>query len=125
MEKFVLIVDDSRLARRNAVTVLKRLRPDWVCAEASNADEAMAVARAQPVSVALIDYNMPGQDGISLAAAIRALHPPARIAIVSANIQDGVIARAHALDLAFVPKPLTDEAINPFLKGAALSIGLT
>ncbi len=123
MEHLVLIVDDSRLARRNAVNILGRLRPDWPCAEAANAEEAMARAREQPVAVSLIDYNMPGQDGISLAEAIRTLHPKVRIAIVSANIQDSLIARAQALDLAFVPKPLTDAAIDPFLQGAALQIG--
>jgi CheY-like chemotaxis protein len=116
-------VDDSRLARRNAVNILGRLRPDWTCAEASNADEALATAKQQAISVALIDFNMPGDDGITLAQAIRGIHPQAAIAIVSANIQDSVVARATALDVAFVPKPLTEAAILPFLAGATPAAG--
>jgi CheY-like chemotaxis protein len=123
MTRFVLVVDDSRLARRNAVNILGRLRPDWTCAEASNADEALAAAKDQAISVALIDFNMPGDDGITLAQAIRAIHPQAAIAIVSANIQDSVVARATALDVAFVPKPLTEAAIGPFLAGATPEAG--
>jgi DNA-binding NarL/FixJ family response regulator len=117
MTCFALVVDDSRLARRNAVNILGRLRPDWTCAEASNAEQALAAAQDREISVALIDFNMPGDDGITLAQAIRALHPRAAIAIVSANIQDSVVARAVALDVAFVPKPLTEAAILPFLAG--------
>jgi len=115
MACFALVVDDSRLARRNAVNILGRLRPDWTCAEAANAEDALAAARAQDIFVALIDFNMPGDDGITLAQAIRTLHPRAAIAIVSANIQDSLVARARALGLAFVPKPLTEAAIGPFL----------
>jgi DNA-binding NarL/FixJ family response regulator len=115
MEIFALVVDDSRLARRNATNILARLRPDWTCAEAANAAEALDAARRRDIGVALIDYNMPGDDGITVAEAIRGLHPRAAIAIVSANIQDSLVARARALGLAFVPKPLTEAAIGPFL----------
>ncbi len=121
MEFLALVVDDSRLARRNAVNILARLRPDWRCAEAANAAEALDEARTHKVAVALIDYNMPGDDGITVAEAIRGLHPHAAIAIVSANIQDTVVARAQGLGLTFVPKPLTESAIGPFLAGAAAS----
>lgn len=110
-----LVVDDSRLARRNAVNILARLRPDWTCAEAANAAEALDAARSHAVAVALIDYNMPGDDGITVAQAIRCMHPQAAIAIVSANIQDTVVARAQGLGLTFVPKPLTESALGPFM----------
>jgi len=115
MPLLALVVDDSRLARRNATNILGRLRPELTCVEAAHAEEALAVARDAGIALALIDFNMPGDDGITLAAAIRALHPDAAIAIVSANIQDSVVARAHALNITFVPKPLTESAIGPFL----------
>jgi CheY-like chemotaxis protein len=120
MEFHALVVDDSRLARRSVVNILARLRPAWMVLEAANADEALDTARAKRISVALIDFNMPGQDGMSLAEALRQLHPDISLAIVSANIQDSIIARAHALDMAFIAKPLTEEAIAPFLQGVAL-----
>jgi hypothetical protein len=44
------------------------------------------------------------------------------IAVVSANLQDEIIARARELNAAFVGKPLTDEALGAFLAGAALRL---
>jgi hypothetical protein len=43
-------------------------------------------------------------------------------AIVSANLQDEIIARTRELNAAFVAKPLTDEALGAFLSGAALRL---
>lgn len=117
-----LIVDDSKLARMVVAKVLRRLRPDWSLVEATNGDEALARAQEQAVHVALIDFNMPGTDGLSLAAQLRQQWPAMPIAIISANIQDEIIAGARSLDATFVPKPLTEEALGPFLSGATLRL---
>jgi hypothetical protein len=47
------------------------------------------------------------------------------LAVVSANIQDEIVARARELDAAFVTKPLNDEALGAFLSGAALRLKKT
>jgi hypothetical protein len=44
------------------------------------------------------------------------------IAVVSANLQDEIIGRARELNAAFVPKPVTDEALGSFLSGAVLRL---
>jgi hypothetical protein len=44
------------------------------------------------------------------------------VAVVSANVQDEIIARSRELNAAFVAKPLTDEALGAFLSGAALRL---
>ena len=49
-------------------------------------------------------------------------HPKMPMAVVSANLQDEIIARARELNAAFVAKPLTDEALGAFLSGAALRL---
>jgi CheY-like chemotaxis protein len=118
----VLIVDDSKLARMVVAKALGRLRPDWTHVEAGNADEALARAQGQQVHVALIDFNMPGSDGLTLAAELRQHWPALPIAIISANVQDEIIARARSLDATFIPKPVNDEALGAFLSGAALRI---
>jgi CheY-like chemotaxis protein len=118
----VLVVDDSKLARAVAVRLLRQLRPDWAVREAANADEALGAMAGQPVDVALLDFNMPGKDGLALAAELRAARPGMPIAVVSANIQDEVIARARSVEAAFLPKPLTGEALAGFLSGAALRL---
>jgi CheY-like chemotaxis protein len=99
----VLIVDDSKLARMVV-------------------DEALARAQDQRVHVALIDFNMPGSDGLMLAAELRQHWPALPIAIISANVQDEIIARARSLDATFIPKPVNDEALGAFLSGATLRL---
>ena len=93
--------------------------------EATNADEALKAISAEAVDIALIDFNMPGTDGLELVANIRQVHPRMPVAVVSANVQDEIIARARELNAAFVAKPLTDEALGAFLSGAALRLKKT
>jgi CheY-like chemotaxis protein len=118
----VLVVDDSRLARMVMASAFRRLRPDWELVEAIGADEALGAIESDPVDIALIDFNMPGLDGLELVARIRERAPEMPIAVVSANLQDEIVARTRELKAAFIPKPLTDEALGAFLSGAALRL---
>jgi CheY-like chemotaxis protein len=114
----VLIVDDSKLARMAVTKALTSLRPDWPRIEATNADEALALARQSAIDVALLDFNMPGRDGLALAAEIRALDPQIAVALISANVQQEILDRAHQVGATFLPKPLTTEVIGAFLAEA-------
>lgn len=120
-----LIVDDSKLARLVLTKLLRQLKPDWEVAEAANAETAMAVFDERRADVVLLDFNMPGKDGLELAADLRAARPDMPIAVISANIQDEIIARARSVGAAFLPKPLTEEALAGFLSGAALRLRRT
>jgi CheY-like chemotaxis protein len=118
----VLIVDDSKLARIVATKALTGLQPDWARQEASNAEEALAAVAGGAIDVALLDYNMPGRNGIDLAAELRAMHPMMPIAVITANVQDEVLMRARAIEAAFVTKPLTQDGLRGFISGAALRL---
>lgn len=118
----VLIVDDSKLARIVAGKALAELQPEWQKAEAANAAQALDVVATQRIDVALVDFNMPEKDGLQLAEELRALQPDLPIAIITANIQDEIIARARAVGATFVPKPVTTEGLQGFLSGAALRL---
>jgi CheY-like chemotaxis protein len=122
MQYQVLIVDDSKLARMVMVSAFRRLRPEWNLLEAVNADEALLAIAKGTVDIALVDFNMPGTDGLELISRIRAVSPNMPIAVVSANVQDEIISRARELKAAFVAKPLTDDALGAFLSGAALRL---
>ena len=121
MDTKVLVVDDSKLARIVVGKALTALQPDWARVEASNADEALAAVDAG-VDVAIIDYNMPGKDGLTLAEELRARFPDMPIALATANIQDEVIARARAANATFIAKPITEDGMRGFLSGAALRL---
>jgi CheY-like chemotaxis protein len=118
----VLIVDDSKLARMIMASAFRRIRPDWELTEASNAEEAIGAIAAGAIDIALIDFNMPGTDGLELVASIRQVRPGMPVAVVSANLQDEIITRARELNATFVAKPLTDDALGSFLSGAALRL---
>ena len=122
MQHKVLVVDDSKLARMVMASALRRIRPEWSLVETANADEALATVSGGVVDIALIDFNMPGIDGLELVARIRKSHPAMPVAVVSANVQDEIIGRARELDAGFIAKPLTDEALAAFLSGAALRL---
>jgi CheY-like chemotaxis protein len=111
----ILVVDDSKLARMAVARALSNLRPDWTRLEATNSDEAVALAQQSPVDVALLDFNMPGRDGLALAAEIRALDPNIVLALISANVQQEIVDRAHQIGATFLAKPLTEAALADFL----------
>ena len=111
----ILIVDDSKLARMSITRLLGALRPDWIRVEAANAAEALARQSQEHIDLALVDFNMPGPDGLSVAADLHAVNPAMPMAIVSANSQDEIVARAHALGATFLSKPLTQQALAEFL----------
>ena len=114
----VLIVDDSKLARMAVSKALNNLHPDWPKVEAANAEEAFALVRQSPPDFVLLDFNMPGKDGLTIAAELRDLDPRISVAVISANRQVEVIKRAEAVGAVFLPKPLTEQELDEFLKTA-------
>lgn len=118
----VLIVDDSKLARIVAAKALAELQPSWSKVEAGSAAHAHQLLASESVDIALIDFNMSDKDGLEFGGELRAQFPAMPIAIITANIQDEVIARARAIGATFVPKPVTAEGLHGFISGAALRL---
>lgn len=123
MSRTVLIVDDSKLARMAVAKLLGKLRPDWKRIEASNADEALAASTPNSIDIILLDFNMPGRDGLALAADLRKLYPNMPVALISANLQQEVVDRAKQVGATFLPKPLTEEALETFATDAEQRLG--
>jgi len=120
----VLIVDDSKLARMSVARALSSLHPDWTRFEASNADEALAIAAESEIDITLLDYNMPGTDGLTLATELKAMKPCMPVAVVSANHQTEIVTRAQEVGATFLAKPLTEALLAQFLDGAVAQLGL-
>jgi CheY-like chemotaxis protein len=118
----IMVVDDSKLARIVAGKTIAALQPDWIRVEASNADEALVLLGEHQIDVAVLDFNMPGRDGLELAAELRKAHADMPIAIITANIQEEVISRARDVNATFVSKPVTEDGMSGFLAGAALRL---
>ena len=119
----VLVVDDSKLARMAVAKALTTLQPEWTRVEAANADEALALAAKGAFDLAILDFNMPGRDGLHLAADLLALKPDMPLAVISANHQVEVVTRAREVGATFLQKPLTDAAMGDFLDDATKRLG--
>jgi len=114
----ILVVDDSKLARMSVAKVLTALRPDWTRLEAANADEALILVEQSPIDIALLDFNMPGRDGLELAAELLAGNPGMPVAVISANHQSEIVARAREVGAIFLTKPITEQALGDFIDKA-------
>jgi len=112
MPPTLLIVDDSKVSRMMIKAKVAQLQPDWLILEAGTGEEAVAVACAGAVDYITMDVNMPGMDGFEAVAQIRPLNPKARIAMLTANIQESSRERAAQLQVTFVKKPATEAAIR-------------
>jgi CheY-like chemotaxis protein len=114
----VLIVDDSKLARMAIGKVVRILHPDWTQIEAVNADEALATVETAGIDITILDFNMPGRDGLELAAVLRERQPAMPVAVVSANYQTEIVNRSHQAGATFLSKPVTQDALAGFLTDA-------
>lgn len=120
----VLIVDDNAAARDIIDDLLKGVvsQRDAV----ASAPEALAAIKqadaAAPYDVVLMDWRMPGMDGLQAARALKAdaslKHPPA-IIMVTAFGRDEVREEADKLHLdGFLVKPVTRSMLMDALVGA-------
>ncbi|MCU0683349.1 MAG: response regulator [Polyangiaceae bacterium] len=78
----VLLVDDDEFIRRALVRSFGERAKVLLAADAAQARELL---RERPVDVVVSDYNMPGEDGLSLLAAIAAERPDLTLALFSAQ----------------------------------------
>ncbi len=70
-----LIVDDNELVRRSLRTVLQA-NPEWeISGEASNGQEAVEVFQTSRPNLVILDFQMPGMNGIETARRILEIAP--------------------------------------------------
>jgi Response regulator containing CheY-like receiver domain and AraC-type DNA-binding domain len=87
----------------------------WNIIEAEGAQEVLAMEDLPSIDLITIDVNMPGMDGLTLAGKIRERLPEAHIAIITANAQEALKARAEAIGATFFTKPLNDDKVTRIL----------
>ena len=90
----VLIAEDQAMIR-GALASLLALEDDIeVVEEVERGDAVLAAARGSDVAVALLDIEMPGQDGISAAAELARALPRTRSLILTTFGRPGYLRRA-------------------------------
>jgi DNA-binding response OmpR family regulator len=111
----ILIVDDEPGVR----DVLEEyfLSHGYAAIGAEGANAAKSIAAAGPVDVALIDINMPGEDGLSLARHFRERYPSLAIIMLTsaATVIDKVVGLEMGAD-DYVPKPFDPRELMARVK---------
>ena len=97
----VLLVDDHPAVRLGVKRVLEDEYDMILVAGTATASEALAVADVSPVHVAIVDYELAGQNGLTLARTLSKLRRAPRILIYTAYA-DATMTLA-ALELGWIP----------------------
>ncbi|MET9531160.1 MULTISPECIES: response regulator transcription factor [unclassified Streptomyces] len=108
----VLLADDQALVR-GALASMLRLEADIdVVAEAASGAEALEAAARTTPDIALLDVQMPGPDGLTVAAELHRVLPACRVVICTTFGRPGYLARAMSAGAAgFVVKDSPPEQL--------------
>lgn len=134
----VLLAEDQAMVR-GALAALLALEGDIeIVAEVGRGDEVTAAALATHPDIALLDIEMPGMDGLTAAAELRAKLPTCRVVILTTFGRPGYLRRAMesgAVGFLLKDAPSTqlaaairrtaagERVVDPALAMAALSDG--
>jgi two-component system, NarL family, response regulator DesR len=90
----VLIAEDQAMIRGALAALLSTEADIEVVAQVERGDRVVEAALRTTPDVALLDIEMPGQDGITAAAALRAKLPSCRVLILTVFGRPGYLRRA-------------------------------
>jgi DNA-binding NtrC family response regulator len=117
----ILVVDDEPNVRKVLGALLEQA--GYVTTRAANAEEALALVRAQDPDVVISDLKMPGMDGLGLLRKLKEVFPEIPVILLTAHgtIEAAVEAMKHgALD--FLTKPFEkDRVLEVVAKGLGQS----
>src|SRR6185312_15450049 len=90
----VVVGDDHPVYRDGVVRALDNSGRTEVVATAGDGHAALEAIRRHEPDVALLDYKMPGLDGIAVAHAVARDHLATRVLLLSASTEGAVVYRA-------------------------------
>jgi DNA-binding NarL/FixJ family response regulator len=110
-EMRILLADDHDLVRDTISLFLKSEGVDEV-ATAENLDDALAAARNGEFDLALLDYKMPGMNGLEGVAQMKAAMNGGPVAVLSGMATPAIAQSAiEAGAIGFVPKTMSAKAM--------------
>jgi two-component system response regulator DesR len=136
----VVLAEDQAMVRGALAALLSMEQDLEVVGETGRGDDVVSLARERNADIVLLDIEMPGMDGLQVAAALRAANPKCRAIILTTFGRPGYLQRAMAAGAAgFLLKdgPAADLAaairrvagggvvVDPALAAQALSEGVS
>jgi response regulator NasT len=118
----LLVVDDTDHVRRMLVEILS-MHGFEIAAEAADGDAAVDEARRAAPDIVIMDYKMPGTDGLEATRQIRAERPDQPVILYSAYLDEQLRARAREAGVsACIAKPAGVEALATEISALAMDI---
>ncbi len=114
----ILIVDDEKPARDRLRQLLDDFGDHDIVGEASNGEEAIALAASTIPDVVLLDIRMPGVDGIETAHHLNAMETPPAVVFTTAYDEYAIDA-FDARAIGYVLKPVRRERLERALEHAS------
>lgn len=111
----LLIVDDSQVCLVLTRGYVQSFRADWVCTLAESAEQAMALIEKQAFDACVLDYNLPGRNGLELARWIRERDQQCFIGLLTSNIMNYVEDQAMSDNIHYYRKPAKPDVIQQFV----------
>jgi DNA-binding NarL/FixJ family response regulator len=113
----ILIVDDHPLVVEALADCIRTINPAADVVRTTSFDEAMELASQQTFDLALLDYRMPGVQGLQGLRLMHARFPEMRIVMVSGYADGNKILEAMEIGAAgFIPKDLSVQALMKALE---------
>ena len=115
----ILLVEDNQVFR-DALELLLGMRADVeVVAAVADGTEALPAAARHRPDVVLMDYRLPGMDGVQATAALREAHPEVAVVVLTASANSREIDALYAAGAsACLTKDQELETIVDAIKGA-------
>lgn len=117
----ILIVDDEKMVLEESKEIVKSVRPDdeVICTDKSI--QALDIIKQAHIDVALLDIEMPGMDGLTLAKKIKETDPDTNIIFVTAYSKYAVDAFGMYVS-GYLLKPLQEKDIETALNNLRIPI---
>ena len=113
----ILIADDHAVVRRGLKDILAEALPGARFFEAANGDEAMSRLAGSPVSVFVLDINMPGRSGLDVLRDVKRDYPRLPVIILSVQPEDQYAMRClRAGAAAYINKDSAPEDLAQAIK---------
>lgn len=119
-EVTLIVADDHPLVRQGVCAFLEIQPGIRILGQASNGREAVELCREHRPDVVLMDLLMPEMDGIEATAAIKKIHPDAKVIVLSSFHEDSHVLRAiKAGVLSYLLKDVAAEELVAAIRKAA------
>ncbi|MFC8303236.1 response regulator [Specibacter sp. NPDC057265] len=121
----IIVAEDETLVRSALVKIISTQSDLQVVAEAANGPEAVKSAQRFRCEVVLMDVRMPGGDGISATAQLRALpNAPQVLVLTTFDLDDHVFAALEAGAAGFLLKDTDPQRLLDAIRAVAAGEGM-